>query len=554
MGFEHLRVLIIEDHAEMRASLRAMLMRFGAQNIDNVICGEDAIEALKIKPYDLVLSDYELGRGKDGQQILEEVRYSGLMSASATYVLITAAQTMEMVMGALEYQPDGYITKPITYDVVHSRLIKILKHKYHFSEINAAIDDKNVALALQECDRMVMRQPKFATQAFRIKAKLLFNAQQYDAAESIYRQVVDSHTLAWAQLGLARCLYVKKNYSAAIVLLQSLIATNDKYVECYDLLAQIYLEQEQPLQAQTILEQAVEKSPKAVLRQSELGGIALLNQNMDVAAKAARKAITLSKNSCHHSPKNYLMLVKSLQNLLINGSQRDKTLSATEIQGALKEVQKSFPQDQAAQLQAKLAEGLTLHNQGKSEKGQKIIQEAQALYGDVVIDADTQQFLQETLGAVGLANPLNTQPKTRSPSKSTSSEKTVSTKTEGPKTPQQIEIERVEMENINNKGVELFQQGQVLQALKLFETAASNNNAKISVILNTLQAMLVLMQQQTNVDLREFENCYKYFNRLNAQQSDATSRKRQEKLQVIYSALNPPEHLFIKASNHHDNH
>jgi tetratricopeptide (TPR) repeat protein len=524
MRFDHLRVLIIEDHAEMRASLRAMLIRFGAQNIDNVICGEDAIEALKIKPYDLILSDYELGRGKDGQQILEEVRFSGLIAASASYVLVTAAQTMEMVMGALEYQPDGYITKPITYDVVHSRLIKILRHKAHFSEINAAIDDHNLPLALQECDRMVMHQPKFATQAYRIKAKLLFNDHQYAAAESVYRQVVDAQGLAWAQLGLARCLHIRKDDATAIDLLQKLIATNDKYVECYDLLAHIYLTQDQPLQAQAILEQAIEQSPKAVLRQSELGQIALRNENMEAAIKASRKAVSLSKNSCHHTPQNYLTLAKSLQHQLINGSQRDKTLSANEIDSALKEIRKNFPEDQAAQFQATLTEGLTLHNQGKPDKAKKIIQEAQALHGNAA-DANTQHYLQQTLSTVGLAKP-------QAPAKITS-----------PKTPQQIEIERVEMENINNKGVELFQQGQVSAALQLFETAASKDNAKISVILNTLQAMLVLMQQQTQVDLTEFENCYQYFSRLKNLQFDKDSLARQEKLQKIYAALNPPEHL-----------
>lgn len=551
MGFAQLRVLIIEDHAEMRASLRAMVMRFGALNVDVVHCGEDAIEALKIKAYDLILSDYELGRGKDGQQVLEEVRFSGLIAASATYVLVTAAQTMEMVMGALEYQPDGYITKPVTYDVVHSRLVKILRQKAYFSEINQAIDSKNIPLALQECERMVLRQPQLATQAFRIKAKLLFNTQQYDAAEQVYRQVVDSHTLAWAQLGLARCLRIKKDYLAAIELLKTLIAANDKYVECYDLLAQIYIDMQQPIEAQSILEQAIEKSPKAVLRQSELGRLALHNKKMDVATKAARKAINLSKNSCHHSPKNYLTLAKSLQDLLVNGSQRDKTLSATEIQAALKEVQKNFPQDMAAQLEAKLTEGLTLHHQGKSDKAQQVIVEAQSLYADALmtINTDTQQFLQDTLQAVGLksASADNSKASTANPSLETTTPiAATSPPTAAATRAQKIEIERVAMENINNKGVELFQQGQVAQALQLFETAASKDNAKISVILNTLQAMLVLMQQQMDIDVSEFKKCHDFFQRLSAQEIDADSHKRQAKLQAIYCALNPPASLTLR--------
>ncbi|MEJ2682609.1 MAG: response regulator, partial [Gammaproteobacteria bacterium] len=155
LRFDDKRILVIEDHAEMRSSMKSMLDRLGGRNVDISINGEEAIECLKKKEYDLVLSDYELGRGKDGQQILEETRHAKLLRAGAAYVMVTAAQTIEMVMGALEYHPDGYVTKPITFDTLNTRLHRIFKHKSYFQHINNAIDNNDIHTALRECERLI---------------------------------------------------------------------------------------------------------------------------------------------------------------------------------------------------------------------------------------------------------------------------------------------------------------------------------------------------------------------------------------------------------------
>lgn len=531
--FDQLRVLIIEDNAEMRASLRSMLLRFGAHQIDNVISGEAAIEALKIKPYDLILSDYELGRGKDGQQILEEVRYGRLIAAGACFVLVTAAQTIEMVMGALEYQPDGYITKPVTFDVVHKRLNKILKHKNYFSEINAAIDAHHLPKALHECDRLVMHEPRLATQVYRIKAKLLFETENYTAAEKIYQQVVDAHSLAWAELGLARCLHAKNLYQCrthpkdsliAIDILKKLIAHNEKYVECYDLLAKIQADLHQFSEAQSTLEQAIEQSPKAVLRQSELARIALHNQANDTAVKAARKAIHLSKNSCHHAPDNYLNLARALQDSLVNGSQRDKTLSGSEIQNSLAQVRRNFAEDSRAQLQATLTEGVTLHHLGKISQAQKLIQQAMQSSPEFAADNAIQTELDNALTLVGIAKDGNI-----NASQTEAARKTAAAITE--------------IENLNNKAVGLFEQGDLAGARVLFEQAAQHAEAKTSVLLNALQAVITDLQKQTDKSLSDFENCHNYLMRLNRLGPQDSSYIRREQLKTLYQELQPPENL-----------
>ena len=121
--------LVIDDFADMRSMLRSMLVAYGVTNIEMAGNGKDAIKMLAKKTYDVVLCDYNLGEGKDGQQLLEEGKDKGLIPYSTAFLMITAENTMEMVMGAVEYLPDDYLSKPFNKDMLRSRLEKVIVRK-----------------------------------------------------------------------------------------------------------------------------------------------------------------------------------------------------------------------------------------------------------------------------------------------------------------------------------------------------------------------------------------------------------------------------------------
>ena len=112
----------------------------GATDIDTGTQGEDAIAKIKSKKYDTVLCDYNLGEGKDGQQVLEEAKFTGALTDAQNFLMLTAESTAEMVMGALEYEPDSYLVKPFTKEMVHSRLAKVIELKNQIIDIYHAKD------------------------------------------------------------------------------------------------------------------------------------------------------------------------------------------------------------------------------------------------------------------------------------------------------------------------------------------------------------------------------------------------------------------------------
>ena len=74
LQMDALTILIIEPHAGMRSSLRDMLKQAGIVKIDFAVGASAAIRAFKNRSYDMVLCEYDLGEGQDGQQLLEDLR------------------------------------------------------------------------------------------------------------------------------------------------------------------------------------------------------------------------------------------------------------------------------------------------------------------------------------------------------------------------------------------------------------------------------------------------------------------------------------------------
>ncbi|QWR76659.1 response regulator [Candidatus Magnetomonas plexicatena] len=109
------RIVIIDDFKDFRESLRRTLLGLGARSVDTVEEANDAISKISRTPYDIILCDYNLGEGKkDGQQIFEELSYKKKIGYSCMFIMTTAENTLRMVMGVMDYQPDGYLVKPFT--------------------------------------------------------------------------------------------------------------------------------------------------------------------------------------------------------------------------------------------------------------------------------------------------------------------------------------------------------------------------------------------------------------------------------------------------------
>ena len=69
--------LVIDDFGEMRNMIKGLLRTLGASNIDGARNAKEALALIENTRYDVIMCDYNLGNGRNGQQLLEELRHHG---------------------------------------------------------------------------------------------------------------------------------------------------------------------------------------------------------------------------------------------------------------------------------------------------------------------------------------------------------------------------------------------------------------------------------------------------------------------------------------------
>ena len=109
-------VLIVEDDADMRAGIAAMMRAEGFEPVA-IGEGEGALPHLDKQKFDLVLLDVELP-GISGFDVLKLVKQHPQYQ-SIPVIMITAESKDNQVLGGYDLGADYYIPKPFTTKQLH---------------------------------------------------------------------------------------------------------------------------------------------------------------------------------------------------------------------------------------------------------------------------------------------------------------------------------------------------------------------------------------------------------------------------------------------------
>jgi len=397
--YQQTSCLIIDDMSEVRGSLKRMLMSFGVAKIDTAATSPQAIALCRETNYGLVLCDYNLGEGQDGQQLLEELRYSKLLRNSSLFLMITAETSRDMVLGALEFLPDDYLSKPITQEMLQTRLNRIVVRHQDLLPIKREIDNDDFPAAVEQCQMKLDSGGKYTSSYQRLQAELLFRLQRYEEAQSIYEESLKSRSLVWAQLGLGKTYLAQGRYADAQVELERVLEQDQRFVEAHDLLAELHGKQADFKQAQQCMVNAAEVSPKSVLRQRRLAAMAKQNQDSKTSLGARRQVLKFAEHSCHYSPQDYFDISNEL--LADTSADADRNKQIKDAEMYVKRAVKKHPQDRSIAMQGKAARVKVAVFQGRDEQAQTLVGEAKALYGKGECDPYAELELAEAMEKTG---------------------------------------------------------------------------------------------------------------------------------------------------------
>ncbi|MBQ0731451.1 MAG: response regulator [Oleispira antarctica] len=528
------RILIVDDLVEARSSLKKMATILGGDNIDVATDGIEAMSLIHEHEYDIVLSDYNLGRTKDGQQILEEARFTQRLRATSLFIVITGENAIDMVMGALEYDPDGYITKPYTLNMLKERLIRIITIKEELRKVNKAIDLQKYDLAIKYCLEVLDSNPRLRLPASRILGQLLMRQKRFQQALKIYSQLLNERSVSWAKLGQAICIFKLGDPNSALALLNRALVDHPLYVQCYDWIAKILLTLDKPLEAQAALEKAIVISPKAVLRQMELGRIAYENGDMVTAEPAFKYSVRLGRFSCHKSAKNYLQFVRSAQALLINPKERQTQNKANEAFRALTELKQDFSDDKDSLFEASIVESKTHLKMENLDEAKRSANDAEDMLAKLKCPKIDYK-LQMTETFIETDQSVKAQKMIDELKSAELSDKQI------------IMLNRLDNDlngealkrhstSLNDQGVSHYEKGELEEAIIAFDQATHYEQAGISVLLNSIQAKISLMERDSP-DKKILKNVRSLLIRIGEIAKDDERFARYSRLRKTYDRL-----------------
>ncbi len=377
-AYSQKRCLVVETNPDLRTLLKRALVDFGSENVDTAGHAEEAIDMCQRRQYDIVLADYELGKGRTGQQLLEELRFQGLLKNTGIFFLISSEVGVQHVVHAIEYQPDDYISKPINRDALRPRLDTAVQMKEALINVNNALDKKRPRSAIAACQDLINEgESKFIPEARKILGELMCEQGMYEDAKHMYSSIPGEKRPLWAQLGLARACYGLKELDAAETQLKDIIKENDYCVEAHDALAKVYEAKHKFDQAQGALIKAVTISPMSAKRQRDMGRVCTLSGDKNAAAHAFRAAIKYSKNSCQERAEDYTELANTLAQMMDEGSSPELAEEALE---NLHTVEKKHSKQPVVQMRIQLVTADIYDNLKRHKEAEQAESEALELF------------------------------------------------------------------------------------------------------------------------------------------------------------------------------
>ncbi|WP_230515277.1 tetratricopeptide repeat-containing response regulator [Teredinibacter turnerae] len=503
VDYAKLSVLVADDFSSFRHTVSGMLSSLGVKKIELASNAREAIQCCEHKFFDLILCDYNLGDGRTGQHVLEELRHRGLINRQTLFLIVSAESSRTIVLCAYDCEPDDFLMKPINARMLQQRIERLVRQRDALAPAMRALDAKEHAVAAQVLEQVAGRQTRHAVAAQKMLGTVLLSQGDLDRAEALYTRALEVRQLDWARLGLAQVRQARGDLDLAGEWLQKIVEENPMFLPAYDSLAENWNKRGDRLQEQTAVQKAVEISPLSILRQKYLAIVAQENADLVTAVVAQRRVVKLGRLSCYGAAEDHFHFAR----LVADAIEQELDLGSdigTEAINFLKNAKDAYPLEDSAACSVHLLEGRLHALAGRKPAAQESLTEAEALMyegsEDIVLEVDRMHALfalGENPRAEALLNDLRVI-----------------------FADDQRALERLDVflsepasasnsalvADINREGIDLYNHGRFDEALACFDRARTLFPRHVGIHLNIVQS-LVGKLKETERDQETVEEC-----------------------------------------------
>lgn len=535
LGYYKMHALIIDDFENFRGTLYKMLMDLGIGNVDSAASGEEALRFCKARAYDLILCDNNLGKGKSGQQVLEELRSTTNPCSDSLFILVSAESSKSIIMAAYDYEPDAYLAKPITPKALDQRLSRLIEQRVELKPIQTAQKTGDSVGAIAAARDLIARGSRYTNSCQKILAQLYLDNKEITKAEEIYRSVLEVRELEWAQLGMVKTKLAQNDLLGAQQWLENLLQANPLCMKAYDLQAEVFKQQNNLDGLQNILSKATELSPLSILRQQSLGDVAQQNNDLVTATNALKRAVKLGEHSCFDKASVHSLFAQSTIDLFSIDKELAKPLVREAI-NCVNNLEDNFGKSNLRKVESLLLESQLQVCNGDQRRAQEALASAQSTLGNTKDESalDVQIEMVRALRLLGKNDEAQQQLSELLQHYAGSEDKLqkLDVLLDEPRS----EKNKLMVAEINKKGISLYNAKDFSAAADAFKTALQKLPNHVGLRLNYVQAMIDKLKGRFDKSVSEkIQQTFTKTNAIISQQHPQYQRYRQ--LNDVYNSL-----------------
>jgi len=117
-------ILLVDDQSSMRKMVKQQLESAGYRNIQEADSGQEALEALNERLFDLVILDWTMPQ-MTGLEVLKRIRSTETLNR-VKVMMLTAEGLKKNVIEAIQSGANGYVLKPFTQQTLLKKVASAL--------------------------------------------------------------------------------------------------------------------------------------------------------------------------------------------------------------------------------------------------------------------------------------------------------------------------------------------------------------------------------------------------------------------------------------------
>jgi len=131
----NVKILIVEDEPIVALDIKNTIIRFGYSVTDIKTSYDDVLSSIKEKEPDIIFMDIHLGVGKDGIEIVKEIK----KNKNIPIIYLTAFSDDKTMQRAIETNPVSYIIKPFKREELKSNILLSIYKMENVNEVTMNI-------------------------------------------------------------------------------------------------------------------------------------------------------------------------------------------------------------------------------------------------------------------------------------------------------------------------------------------------------------------------------------------------------------------------------